>query len=429
MLRVGAVGLLARERNCLLEVKPFAGSWQDIGTFEKYIDVPGRILLHDRETLVAIDTAEQLRDTHLTKGDLIGYDRGVGLAYQRLDTPSGDHLFDEDVTDDFSHLGGLDNIIARVKRHIDFRLRHPALAAKYELKSKCGILFMGLPGNGKTRLARCCAGYVRELFPDRPCRFMHVSASSDYSKWFGESERKIIERFNAVRAAANDGMVVMFWDEIDAIARQRGTDFSSGAPDRILNTFLSQIDGVVPLQNVVLLYATNRPDTLDPGFLRAGRVDEKIEIPVPGRRAMEAILQRYLGGGRPLATGHAVNALTASLVSRLFAPNGDYAVVAQVKLSDGRQLPVAGHQLLCGAMLECAVHAAAQHAAVREVETGQEGLTEDDLAQALHAELASAVSLLAPGNVKSYVRSIPQHVQPIAIDPVLTSSPKYIRAR
>jgi hypothetical protein len=114
----------------------------------------------------------------------------------------------------------------------------------------------------------------------------------------------------------------------------------------------------------------------------------------------------------------------------LFAANGVYAEVAQVKLSDGRRLPVAGRQLLSGAMLENVVNRAAQQAAVRESEGGQEGVTDEDLALALESELVSAVSLLAPGNVKAYVKSIPQDAQPIAVDPLLTScESSYVRTR
>lgn len=199
----------------------------------------------------------------------------------------------------------------------------------------------------------------------------------------------------------------------------------------MLNTLLSQIDGIVSLNNVILIFATNRADMLDPGLLRPGRVDEKIEIPAPNRRAAQAILRCYLDRGLPLADAEAnVDDLIAPLVSRLFAPNGEFAEVAQVNLNDGRRLPVAGRQLLSGALLENVVHVAAQAAAVREAETGDEGLTEEDLAVALENEMVSAVSLLAPGNVKNYVKAIPQDAQPIAVDPLLTSTTStYFRTR
>ena len=354
----------------------------------------------------------------------------AGLAYERLETPKSEHLFDENVSDDFAQLGGLEQEVARIKRHIDFRFKFPELASKYALKNQCGILLKGVPGNGKTRIARCCAGYVRRLFPDHPCRFMHVAGSADYNKWFGETEQKLIERFNAVREAAADGLVIMFFDEVDAIARRRGSDHGSGAPDRILNTFLSQLDGIVPLSNVIIIFATNRADTLDPGLLRPGRIDEKIEIPTPNRRATEAILRCYIEKDLPLtkaATGDSIDQWISRLLSRIFAPNGCYSEVAQVKLSDGRRLPVAGRQLISGAMLENVVVVAAQQAAVRETETGQEGLCEEDLAQAFESELIMAVSLLAPGNVKSYVNSIPQDAQPIAVDALLKPSVSFVQ--
>lgn len=430
-IRVGATALVARERNCLLAVTGEEARWRDIGTFERYLDEPHRILLRDRESLMAVVAAQSLRSVTFKKGDLVGYDREVsGIAYQRVESPTGEHLFDENVTDDFSMLGGLDVEVARIKRHIDFRFRHPGLAQKYGLKSRCGILLKGTPGNGKTRIARCCAGYVRRLFPDRPCRFMHIAGSSDYNMWFGQTEQKIIERFKAVAEAAADGLVVMFWDEIDAIAKRRGTDYGSGAPDRILNTLLSQIDGVVPLANVIILFATNRADILDQGLLRPGRTDEKIEIPAPNRRAAEAILRCYLDNGRPLADPAAgVEALVSTMLSRLFSPNGDFAEVARVKLNDGRRLPVKGSALLSGALLENVVNSAAQQAAVRDAQTGQEGLTAEDLQLSLESEMISAASLLAPGNVKGYVKSIPQDAQPIAVESILTtSSTTYVRA-
>jgi proteasome-associated ATPase len=423
ILQVGAAAVVSREKNCLLRVTAAMGRWNDVGTFERYLDSPHRILVRDRETLLAVDLAHGLRDTVLKKGDTLGFDRDVaGLAYERLESPTSDHLFDENVTDDFAQLGGLESEIAYVKEAVDFQLRYPDLAEKYALKSKCGILLQGPPGNGKTRIARCTAGYVRQLFPDLPCRFMHVSGASDYSMWFGETERKIVERFDAVREAAADGIVVMLWDEVDAVARRRGTDHGSGAPDRILNTFLAQLDGVVPLKNVVMLFATNRSDTLDAAFLRPGRTDQKIEIPPPNRRAAASILRSYLGRGLPLAAANDSDVLVAAIVSRLFAPNGDYAEVAQVKLSDGRRLPVAGRDLLSGAMLENVVSLAARHAAVREAESGQEGLSEQDLATVLQDQIAGAASLLTRENVTSYVKSIPQDAQPIAVESLLTSS-------
>lgn len=233
--------------------------------------------------------------------------------------------------------------------------------------------------------------------------------------WFSLSGQKVTERFEAAREAARDAKVLLFFDEIDAVAKQRGTDFGSGEPDRILNTLLSELDGIRPLSNVVLLFATNRAETLDPALLRPGRVDEIIEIPRPRRSAAEAILRRYLQRGLPLTSGQSLGELVTPLLSKLYAPNGQYANVACVRTSDGREWTIAGRELLSGAMLENVVQFAARQAATRESQSGQAGLTAEDLHTALEQQMRSAVSVLSTGNVKSYVRSIPQEAQPISV--------------
>ena len=119
---------------------------------------------------------------------------------------------------------------------------------------------------------------------------MAVSGSGDYSMWLGQSEQKIIARFQAAREIATEGgvPVVMFFDEIDAIGRRRGSDLGGGAPDRILATFLAQLDGMQAVGNVIVIGATNRADILDAGLVRPGRLgDLRLRIPPPtrGRRA------------------------------------------------------------------------------------------------------------------------------------------------
>jgi SpoVK/Ycf46/Vps4 family AAA+-type ATPase len=282
------------------------------------------------------------------------------------------------------------------------------------LSSKNGILLCGPPGNGKTRLARCTASYISRLLPGRRCRFMSVSGSQDYGMWFGQSEARLRARFAAVRKAALDGPVLLFFDEIDAIGRRRGSDHGSGAPDRILSTLLAELDGIHRLDGVTILAATNRADTLDDGLVRAGRLTVKIAVPAPNRQTAQAVLRQYLDNGRPLSTP-AAEPLIAPLLSAIFSPRGQYARVAEVKLNDGRVISVAGKSLLNGAMLEAAAGEAAKSAARRESRGGEGGITTDDLAVAFEAQLASVVALLTAANVKSYVTTLPRDSHPVDI--------------
>ncbi len=427
-LRVGSRGVLSKMRNCLLQVDGANGEWGEVGAFEAYLPEPRRMLVRHQEQLIALGAAEELDGVELRKGDLVGFDRdGARLAYTKVDPPGREDLFFEQTPPDrFEELGGLDAEIARLKWVVRFRLQHEELAGKYKLRAKRGILLEGPPGNGKTKLARCLANFVAELTPAGECRFMAIAGSSDYSMWLGQSEQKMIGRFDAGRELATRGgvPVVMFFDEIDAIGRRRGTDLGSAAPDRILATLLAQLDGVQAITNLIVIGATNRADILDPGLIRPGRLgDIKIRVPAPNRAAAQAILGRYLVG---LPVCGETAALVQSLLSRLYSERGEYAELAKAKLRDGSMVVLRGRDLVSGAVLENVVRNAAEEAADREARGGAAGITEDDLAQSLDRELRGVAALLTPANVRGYVTRLPGDVDPVAVE-VLARGPGIAR--
>uniref|UniRef100_UPI0035940F19 AAA family ATPase n=1 Tax=Acidianus infernus TaxID=12915 RepID=UPI0035940F19 len=139
----------------------------------------------------------------------------------------------------------------------------------------------GPPGTGKTMLAKAVA-------TESGANFIAVRGPEVLSKWVGESEKAIREIFRRARQTAP---TVIFFDEIDSIAPMRGFAHDSGVTERIVNQLLAEMDGITPLNKVVVIAATNRPDILDPALLRPGRFDRLIYVPPPDKKARLEILK------------------------------------------------------------------------------------------------------------------------------------------
>jgi ATP-dependent 26S proteasome regulatory subunit len=417
-LKIGAKGRVSQTGNCLLDVHDEAPAWSEIGTFDS-LSEQGDLLLEYQGGLKKIRPVHGFPAGTLKKGDQVGFDPDARLAFARVEPRRHDELFLEATPNDrFEDLAGLDSEIGRIKRLVRLRLDHPELARSYRLPTGLGMLFHGPPGVGKTKLARAVANHIAVLSADGVCRFMAISGSADYSMWLGRSEERIRARFAAVRQVALVDCVpiVMFWDEIDAIGRRRGSSFGSDAPDRILNTFLSELSEIAQLPGVFVIAATNRPDVLDPGLTRSGRLgDEVILIPAPGRFGAKEILIRYL---RDLPLRDPLESMVEPVLSRIYSANGEYAELTRVLLRDGRRLAIGGRDLVSGALLENVVRKAAETAAFRQVDSGAGGIVLDDLSAALDQALLQAAGLLSVSNVRSYVPRLPQDVDPVAVEPV-----------
>ena len=134
-----------------------------------------------------------------------------------------------------------------------------------------GILLFGLPGTGKTLIAKALA-HETEI------NFISVKGSELLSKWVGESAKAVREIFRKARMAAP---CIIFFDEIDAIAARRSLSSNSRVIEQVVAQLLTEIDGLEELNDVILIAATNRPDILDPAILRSGRFGRHIEVPLP----------------------------------------------------------------------------------------------------------------------------------------------------
>ena len=173
-------------------------------------------------------------------------------------------------------VGGLEDVKQQLREAVEWPLKHPEVFDKMGIRPPKGILLFGPPGTGKTLLAKAAA-------TESGANFIAVRGPEILSKWVGESEKAIRQIFRRARQVAP---AIVFFDEIDSIAPARGYRHdTSGVTDRIVNQLLAEMDGIVPLTNVVVIAATNRPDILDPALLRPGRFDRLIYVPPPDKEA------------------------------------------------------------------------------------------------------------------------------------------------
>lgn len=178
-------------------------------------------------------------------------------------------------------IGGLKDAQARLREGIELPLKNAEAFRRIGIRPAKGFLLFGPPGTGKTLLAKAAA---REA----EANFVSAKSSDLLSKWYGESEQQVARLFQRARQVAP---TVIFIDEIDALAPQRGGGFGEPAvTERIVNTILSEIDGLEELRGVVVIGATNRPNLVDPALLRPGRFDELVYVGVPDRDGRRHIL-------------------------------------------------------------------------------------------------------------------------------------------
>ena len=188
----------------------------------------------------------------------------------------------------YGDVGGLTDQIRDLRETIELPLTNPELFLRVGIKPPKGVLLYGPPGTGKTLLARALAYQI-------DAKFLKVVASSIVDKYIGESARVVREMF---AYAKENQPCIIFIDEVDAIGGKRLAEGSSADREiqRTLMELLNQLDGFDDLGQVKTVMATNRPDTLDPALLRPGRLDRKIEIPLPNEASRLDILKIHSKG-------------------------------------------------------------------------------------------------------------------------------------
>ena len=361
--------------------------------------------------------AEGLDPAALKPGDTLVADLRANLATALVERTGVEQLVIAEAPDvSWADIGGLGPQIGRIRDAIELPFAHPGLYRGYGLRAPKGVLLYGPPGCGKTLIAKAVATSLADSAGGRPAAFLNIKGPELLSKFVGETERQIRAIFvQARKAAAEDRPVVVFFDEMEALLRTRGTGVSSDVETMIVPQVLAEIDGVESLRNVVIIGASNREDMIDPAILRPGRLDVKIRIDRPDAEAAADILAKHLRADLPLDPGEladaggdreaAAAAMRRAAVDALYARTPATAVLDVVCASGARRtLHLA--DLVSGAML-AAVVARAKTAAIKdEIAGGPGGLSTARLLEAVAVEARQNEEIASAAGPEGWERLI-----------------------
>ncbi len=185
----------------------------------------------------------------------------------------------------YDDLGGLKKEIQKIREMVELPMRHPELFKKLGIEAPKGVLLYGPPGTGKTLLAKAVAGETNS-------HFTAISGPEIMGKYYGESEERLREIF---KQAEENTPSIIFIDEIDSIAPKRD-EVTGEVEKRIVSQLLTLMDGMNSRGKVIVIAATNRPDSIDPALRRPGRFDREIEIGIPDEEGRLEILQIHTRG-------------------------------------------------------------------------------------------------------------------------------------
>ncbi|NOS77834.1 MAG: proteasome ATPase [Nitrospira sp.] len=385
----------------VIEAKGFDGQGEVVRLKDVLEGNRALVTLHFDEEKVA-ELADPLLAERLSVGDHLLYDPRSGYVIEKLPKSEAEDLVLEEVPDvDYEHIGGLQKELEHVRDAVELPFLHAELFAEFKLSAPKGVLLYGPPGCGKTLIAKAVANSIAKKLGHLTGRqirsyFLHVKGPELLNKYVGESERQVREVFKKAKEQAAEGNpVIVFFDEMDALFRTRGTGISSDIESTIVPQFLSEIDGMERLRNVIVIGASNRQDLIDPAVLRAGRLDVKVKVGRPDATAARDIFSKYVSTELPFAPEELaqhggdrkalVEKLTTLTVDTMYAASEENKFI-EVTYANGEKEVLYFKDFASGALIEGIVSRAKKYAVKRAIAKEGVGLRSEDLIRAIREE-------------------------------------------
>ncbi len=386
---------------------------------EQLDDARAVVTLRSDEEKVGI-IADPLRPLRLKVGDHILMDAKSGYLLEKLPKSEVEDLTLEEVPDiGYEDIGGLTTQIEAIKDAVELPYLYADYYKEHKLSAPKGVLLYGPPGCGKTMIAKAVANNLARKISEKRGEkikgfFLNIKGPELLNKYVGETERKIREIFvKAKEKAAEDVPVIIFFDEMDALFRTRGSGISSDVETTIVPQLLAEIDGVEGLKNVIVIGASNRQDLIDPAILRPGRLDVKIKIERPDKNAARDIFLKYLTPDIPIAesetrqqggdTQAAIERMIGVTIEAMYSTSDDNRFL-EVTYANGDKEILYFKDFNSGAMVQNIVDRAKKSAIKDLLETKQRGIRVEHLLNACVAEFKENEDLPNTTNPDDWAR-------------------------
>lgn len=347
--------------------------------------------------------SSDLSETMIKQGDEVRVEPNFKVAIEHFShQETRDYYFEEVPPMEWSQVGGQEEAIQLIRDTIELPLLHPEIFQKFDKQPLKGILLYGPPGCGKTLIGKATAYNLTRQYSEqlgKPVQeyFMYISGPKVLNMWLGETERMIREIFAIARDKAKEGyLVFIFMDEAESILRTRSAGRWLNISNTVVPQFCAEMDGLVSLENVVVMLTSNRPDYIDPAILRPGRIDRKVKVRRPDKEAARDIFDIYLHKNLPLegvftaaydTPADARDCLIERATQALWraAPDTEFL---QVFMKNGNMETLYWKDMVSGALIKSVVDRAKEFAIHRAIENpqGDHGISPEDIQKAIELE-------------------------------------------